>query len=281
MQIDKEGANIERVRNELSEQGLVWDQWGGDTAMLPVSINGKHHTVPLLCCVLGCHVLRQRVLSLLWLLSCPALVTLQHSAPPWGLLASLTGLAASPAYLWMPLQPGCLTSASIPACPAKHAVGHAFLPTLQISAKKGTGVDELLETLALTAEVEDLKANPERAAAGTVIEAHLDKRTGAVTTLLVQTGTLRVGDVIQTGACYGKVMHGATVAGYALIVLLVQSGTVRCGAVVQTGDVHGKVRLRFGRTRQLLVGVCRVGHAVQSGGCCGKLRRGVPLLIKI
>eukprot|EP00891_Asterochloris_glomerata_P001672 jgi/Astpho2/1672/fgenesh1_pm.00032_%23_8_t len=106
--IDKEGANIERVRNELSEQGLVWDQWGGDTAMLP------------------------------------------------------------------------------------------------ISAKKGTGVDELLETLALTAEVEDLQANPERAAAGTVIEAHLDKRMGAVTTLLVQTGTLRVGDVIQTGSCYGK-----------------------------------------------------------------------------
>ena len=90
---------------------------------------------------------------------------------------------------------------------------------LQISAKKGTGVDELLETLALTAEVEDLKANPGRAAAGTVIEAHLDKRMGAVTTLLVQTGTLRVGDVIQTGACYGKVTHGATAS--AVIVLLV------------------------------------------------------------
>ena len=98
-------------------------------------------------------------------------------------------------------------------------LGHASLLLLQISAKKGTGVDELLETLALTAEVEDLKANPGRAAAGTVIEAHLDKRMGAVTTLLVQTGTLRVGDVIQTGACYGKVTHSATAP--AVIVLLV------------------------------------------------------------
>ena len=55
LQIDKEGANIERVRNELSEQGLVWDQWGGDTAMLPVSIEGEHPPVLLLCCVLSCH----------------------------------------------------------------------------------------------------------------------------------------------------------------------------------------------------------------------------------
>ena len=70
VQIDKEGANIERVRNELSEQGLVWDQWGGDTAMLPVSTKGRRHTVLLLCCLLSCRVFRQRVFSLLWLLSC-------------------------------------------------------------------------------------------------------------------------------------------------------------------------------------------------------------------
>ena len=107
-------------------------------------------------------------------------------------------------------------------------------------------MDELLETLALTAEVEDLKANPERAAAGTVIEAHLDKRMGAVTTLLVQTGTLRVGDVIQTGGCYGKVTHCVTVAAYTEIMLLVQLGTFRCGDVVQPGGSHGRVRASVG-----------------------------------
>lgn len=87
---------------------------------------------------------------------------------------------------------------------------------MQISAKKGTGVDDLLETVALVAEVEQLMANPDKAAAGTVLEAHLDKRVGAIATLLVQTGTLRVGDVVVAGAAYGKVghcVHGATSLG--------------------------------------------------------------------
>ena len=75
----------------------------------------------------------------------------------------------------------------------------------QISAKKGTGVDELLETVALVAELEDLMSNPDKAAAGTVLEAHLDRRIGAISTLLVQTGTLRVGDVVVAGSAYGKV----------------------------------------------------------------------------
>lgn len=76
---------------------------------------------------------------------------------------------------------------------------------LQISAKKGDGVDELLETVLLMAEVEELVANPDRHARGTVIESHLDKRTGAVATVLVAAGTLRTGDVVQAGATYGKV----------------------------------------------------------------------------
>ena len=87
---------------------------------------------------------------------------------------------------------------------------------MQISAKKGTGVDDLLETVALVAEVEQLMANPDKAAAGTVLEAHLDKRVGAIATLLVQTGTLRVGDVVVAGAAYGKVghcVHGVTSLG--------------------------------------------------------------------
>ena len=78
-------------------------------------------------------------------------------------------------------------------------------PPAQISAKKGDGVDELLETLLLTAEVEELMANPDRPARGTVIESHLDRRTGAVATMLVAAGTLRTGDIVQAGAVYGKV----------------------------------------------------------------------------
>lgn len=77
--------------------------------------------------------------------------------------------------------------------------------SVQISAKKGTGVDDLLETVALVAELEDLMSNPDRAAAGTVLEAYLDKRIGAISTLLVQTGTLHVGDIVVTGSAYGKV----------------------------------------------------------------------------
>lgn len=78
-------------------------------------------------------------------------------------------------------------------------------PTLQISAKRGTGVDDLLETVTLVAEVEQLMSNPTKSAAGTVLEAHLDRRIGAISTLLVQTGTLKVGDVVVAGAAYGKV----------------------------------------------------------------------------
>lgn len=107
--IDKDGANPERVKQELSEAGLLPEEWGGKTPMIP------------------------------------------------------------------------------------------------ISAKKGTGVDDLLETVALVAEVEQLMSNPDRAAAGTVLEAYLDRRVGPIATLLVQTGTLRVGDVVVAGSAYGKV----------------------------------------------------------------------------
>ena len=74
-----------------------------------------------------------------------------------------------------------------------------------ISAKTGMGVDNLLEMLTLTAEVEELKANPNRAAQGTVIEARLDKGRGPVATLLVQNGTLHQGDIIIAGTAVGRV----------------------------------------------------------------------------
>jgi len=74
-----------------------------------------------------------------------------------------------------------------------------------VSALKGENVDKLLEMILLVTEVEDLKANPDRMARGTVIEAHLDKAKGPVATLLVQNGTLRAGDVLAAGPVLGKV----------------------------------------------------------------------------
>ena len=75
----------------------------------------------------------------------------------------------------------------------------------KISAKKNIGIDNLLEMVTLTAEMEELKANPNRAAQGTVIESRLDKGRGPVATLLVQNGTLKQGDIIIAGTAVGRV----------------------------------------------------------------------------
>ena len=107
--IDVEGANIERVKQELTEYGLVAEEWGGDTICVPVS------------------------------------------------------------------------------------------------AKERIGIDDLLEMVLLTAEVEELKADSNRKAAGAVIESELDKGRGPVATLLVQKGTLNVGDSILVGTTYGRI----------------------------------------------------------------------------
>ncbi|MXX08244.1 MAG: translation initiation factor IF-2 [Synechococcus sp. SB0667_bin_8] len=107
--MDKEGANSDRVRQELADHDLTSEEWGGDTVMVPVS------------------------------------------------------------------------------------------------ALKGQNIDKLLEMILLVSDVEDLQANPERLARGTVVEAHLDKAKGPVATLLVQNGTLRPGDVIAAGPVLGKI----------------------------------------------------------------------------
>ncbi|MEG5060070.1 translation initiation factor IF-2 [Microcoleus sp. A2-C5] len=107
--VDKEGAQPERVKQELTEYGLVADDWGGDITMVPVS------------------------------------------------------------------------------------------------AIRGENLDTLLEMILTVAEMEDLYANPNRPAKGTVIEAHLDKARGPVATLLVQNGTLRVGDIVVAGSALGRV----------------------------------------------------------------------------
>jgi translation initiation factor IF-2 len=76
---------------------------------------------------------------------------------------------------------------------------------VEVSALKGTNLDGLLEAILLQSEVLELKANPNRSAEGTVVEAKLDKGRGAVATVLVQTGTMKVGDILVAGSQWGKV----------------------------------------------------------------------------
>ena len=77
--------------------------------------------------------------------------------------------------------------------------------SVPVSAKSGEGIDNLLEMILLQAEVLELKANPERKAHGTVIEARLDKSKGPVSTLLVLNGTLKTGDSVVAGTCSGRI----------------------------------------------------------------------------
>src|SRR3989344_1140501 len=78
-------------------------------------------------------------------------------------------------------------------------------PAVAVSAKTGLGIDKLLETILLVAEMEELKANPAGQTLGTVIESHLSRGQGAVATVLVQNGTLKVGDTVIVGTAFGKV----------------------------------------------------------------------------
>ena len=79
------------------------------------------------------------------------------------------------------------------------------VPLVPVSARARTGIDELLEMILLVADLQELTANPKRPAIGTIVEAQLDKNRGPVATALVQTGTLKVGDVIVVGETFGKV----------------------------------------------------------------------------
>ncbi|NLN15648.1 MAG: translation initiation factor IF-2 [Tissierellia bacterium] len=92
-------------------------------------------------------------------------------------------------------------------------VEHELLPedwggdtiTVPVSAKQKTNIDELLEMILLVAEMQELKANPNRNAVGTIIEAQLDKGKGPVATVLIQKGTLSIGDMVVCGTAYGRV----------------------------------------------------------------------------
>ena len=79
------------------------------------------------------------------------------------------------------------------------------VPLVQVSARTRLGLDELIEMILLVADLQELKANPKRPAIGTIVEAELDKGRGPVATALVQTGTLKVGDIIVVGETFGRV----------------------------------------------------------------------------
>lgn len=202
MQIDKDGANPERVKQELSEAGLLPEEWGGKVPMIPVCpppsppplipnlcTRDNQISGSALCCI-----------CMLWL----------HNHVVKGLGITPVVYHVFLAKFWA-MSFYSLKTLHFTSCVHGHqqvgltSEGLVLVVCVQISAKKGTGVDDLLETVALVAELEEFMSNPDRAAAGTVLEAYLDKRIGAISTLLVQTGTLRVGDIVVTGSAYGKV----------------------------------------------------------------------------
>ena len=104
-----------------------------------------------------------------------------------------------------------------------------------ISAKTGEGIDNLLEMVNLTAEMQELKANPNRAASGAVIEARLDKGRGPVATLLVQNGTLKQGDVIIAGTAVGRVRAMTSAKGEKLT----EAGPSVPVEIIGMGEVPG------------------------------------------
>jgi translation initiation factor IF-2 len=130
----------------------------------------------------------------------------------------------------------------------------------EISAKKGTNIDLLLEKVLLEAELLDLKANPNKNAVGTVIESTLDKGRGYVTTVLVQAGTMQVGDIILAGSFSGKIKamfneRGATVkkAGPSTPVLLLGiSGAAQAGDKFKIMDDEREAKEIASKRLQLL-----------------------------
>jgi translation initiation factor IF-2 len=107
-----------------------------------------------------------------------------------------------------------------------------------VSAKEGTGIDALLEMILLVAEMSDLRANPDRPAMGTVIEGKLDRSRGPTATLLVQNGTLRVGDYVAIGETYGRIRAMFNEAGKRITVVPPSIPVVVLGLsdVPQAGD---------------------------------------------
>jgi translation initiation factor IF-2 len=112
-------------------------------------------------------------------------------------------------------------------------------PLVAVSAKTRVGIDELLDMILLVADLQELKANPKRKAVGTVIEAQLNKGRGPVATIIVQTGTLRVGDIVTVGNTWGKIKALETSEGKRVQKAAPASAVVVLGLndVPEAGDI--------------------------------------------
>ncbi|HUQ78088.1 MAG TPA: translation initiation factor IF-2 [Patescibacteria group bacterium] len=112
-------------------------------------------------------------------------------------------------------------------------------PLVAVSARTRVGLDDLIDMIQLVADLQDLKANPKRPAVGTIVEAQLDKNRGAIATAIVQTGTLKVGDVIVVGETFGKVRALENDLGKRITKAGPSSAVVILGlsAVPEAGDI--------------------------------------------
>jgi translation initiation factor IF-2 len=139
-------------------------------------------------------------------------------------------------------------------------------PLVPVSAKTRVGLEELLEIILLVADLQELKANPKRAAVGTVIEARLDKGRGPVATVILQTGTLRVGDVVVAGNTFGKVKALESAGGKrtpkagpaSAVVILGLSDTPEAGDVLRVVPDE--------KTARTMVETRKIEQAAAAGG---------------
>jgi translation initiation factor IF-2 len=143
-------------------------------------------------------------------------------------------------------------------------------PLVPVSARTRVGLDELIEMILLVADLQELKANPKRAAVGTIVEAQLDKNRGAIATAIVQTGTLRVGDVIVVGETFGKVRALENDEGKRVTKAGPSSAVVVLGlsAVPEAGDILRVVADE--KEARTLVEARRTANAAKGGEGSGR-----------
>lgn len=241
------------MKQELTEQNLVPEEWGGKTPMVAISAKKGQGVDDLLETVRGVQGgsadalppgRRFRSRSSEWpALACPRSAV--HLARPLLLGGFLPDAcrgagAARPPAIWRPV----LHHVPCTVCPPQ---------------------------VLLVAELEELQSNPERAARGTVLEASLDKKAGAVCSLLVQAGTLRVGDAVQAGSAYGKVRGRRRGAGRGAAGLRCECG--RGGAGKGQGDMGLASFPRWTPSRCPWSSIIHWARGVQGVTCLPHARR--------
>lgn len=163
---------------------------------------------------------------------------------------------------------------------------------VEVSAKTGKNLDKLVEALLLQAEILELKANPERAAAGVVVEARLDQGKGVVATVLIQKGTLKVGDIVVAGASYGRVRTIMNDKGLSIKEAIPGMPVVVLGLSVppEAGDVFSvveseKIARDIAEYRERLIrekNVALSARSVESmfGEAAGTNAKELPVIVK-